>query len=218
MRLEHLRQWKSNRPWVNHDVYRLMYKEDVYILAYEAIKSKPGNMTPGTDEETLAGFSLEAIEEIIQEMRTEQFRLKPVRTTFIPKATGKMRKLGIPCVREKVVQEVMPRILEAIYDSPHGPYFQETRHGFRPNRSGQTALREVRGKWTARNWLIEGDIRAGFDELDLHVVVTLLHKKIHDQRFLNLIWKLLKAGYMDLHGIKRESLIGSPREVASAPS
>jgi hypothetical protein len=73
-----------------------MYKEDLYILAYERIKSKPGNMTPGTDEETLDGFSLEAIGEIIQEMRTEQFRFKPVRTTFIPKANSKMRKLGIP--------------------------------------------------------------------------------------------------------------------------
>src|SRR5260370_11651393 len=98
-RLERLRTLNSSKQWVNHDVYRLMYKEDLYILAYERIKSKPGNMTPGTDEETLDGFSLEAIREIIQEMRTEQFRFKPVRTTFIPKANGKMRKLGIPMVR-----------------------------------------------------------------------------------------------------------------------
>lgn len=93
MRLEHLRQLNSNRAWVNRDVYRLMYKEDLYILAYERIKSKPGNMTPGTDEETLDGFSLEAIRGIIQEMRTEQFRFKPVRTTFIPKSNGATRIL-----------------------------------------------------------------------------------------------------------------------------
>src|SRR5207302_9540541 len=124
-RLERLRTLNSNRQWVNHDVYRLMYKEDLYMLAYERIKSKPGNMTPGTDEETLDGFSLEAIREIIQEMRTEQFRFKPVRTICIPKANGKMRKLGIPCVRDKIVQDVIHMILEAIYDSPHGPYFQE---------------------------------------------------------------------------------------------
>ena len=98
-RLERLRTLNSNRQWVNHDVYRLMYKEDLYILAYERIKSKPGNMTPGTDEETLDGFSLEAIREMIREMKAEQFRFKPVRQEFIPKPNGKMRKLGIPMLR-----------------------------------------------------------------------------------------------------------------------
>ncbi len=82
-RLERLQTLNSNRLWKNRDLYRLMYKEDLYILAYEQIKSKPGNMTPGTDEETLDGFSLEAIREIISEMRTEQFQFKPVKTAFI---------------------------------------------------------------------------------------------------------------------------------------
>jgi retron-type reverse transcriptase len=163
MRLEHLRRLNSNKTWVNYDVYRLLYREDLYILAYERIKSKPGNMTPGTDDETLDGFSLQAIREIIADMRTEQLRFKPVRTTFIPKANGKMRKLGIPCVRDKVVQEVMHMILEAIYDSPSAPYFQEMSHGFRPNRSCHTALREFREKWSVVNWIVEGDIRACFD-------------------------------------------------------
>jgi hypothetical protein len=98
-RLEHLRQLNSDRQWVNNQLYRLMYKEDLYIVAYERIKSKPGNMTAGTDKETLDGFSLETIREIIDEMRTEQFQFKPVRTTFIPKANGKMRKLGMPMGR-----------------------------------------------------------------------------------------------------------------------
>jgi len=92
-RLETLRKLNSNRQWVNHDVYRLMYKEDLYILAYERIKSKPGNMTPGTDEETLDGFSLEAIREMIREMKAEQFRFKPVRQQFIPKPNGATRFL-----------------------------------------------------------------------------------------------------------------------------
>src|SRR5260370_33980259 len=106
-RLETLRKLNSSRQWVNDDLYRLMFKADLYILAYEQIKSKPGNMTPGTDGETLDGFSLETIREIIHQMKTEQFQFKPVRTTFIPKANGKLRKLGIPCVRDKVVQHVM---------------------------------------------------------------------------------------------------------------
>jgi nicotine oxidoreductase len=216
-RLEHLRKLNSNRQWKNHDLYRLMYKEDLYIVAYERIKSKPGNMTPGTDEETLDGFSLESIRGIIQEMRTEQFQFKPVRQQLIPKPNGKMRKLGIPCVRDKVVQEVMRMILEAIYDSPHGPYFHDASHGFRPNRSCHTAVQEFRGKWVGTNWIVEGDIRACFDELDHHILMDILQKKIQDQRFINLIWKLLNAGYMDLHGEKKESLIGSPEARTDQP-
>ena len=92
-RLEYLRKANSNRQWMNDDLYRLLYKVDLYILAYERIKSKPGNMTPGTDGETLDGFSMETIQTIIEEMRTEQFRFKPVRTTFIPKANGATRCL-----------------------------------------------------------------------------------------------------------------------------
>jgi group II intron reverse transcriptase/maturase len=210
-RLEYLRKANSNRQWMNHDLYRLMYKPDLYVLAYQRIKSKPGNMTPGTDGTTLDGFSLDKIEALIQEMRSEQFRFQPVRTTFIPKANGKLRKLGIPCVRDKIVQEAMRLILEAIYDSPYGPYFHENSHGFRPNRSCHTALCEFRRKWSAVNWIIEGDICACFDELDHTVLVTSLRKKIQDERFLNLIRKLLNAGYMDLHGEQKASLVGSPQ-------
>jgi group II intron reverse transcriptase/maturase len=216
-RLERLQTLNSNRLWKNRDLYRLMYKEDLYILAYEQIKSKPGNMTPGTDEETLDGFSLEAIREIIREMRSEQFQFKPVRTTFISKANGKMRKLGIPCVRDKIVQQVMYMILKAIYDNPDAPYFQETSHGFRPGRSCHTALREIRRKWSATNWLIEGDIRSCFDEIHHATLVSILSKKITDQRFLNLIWKLLNAGYMDLRGARKDSLVGAPQGSILSP-
>jgi retron-type reverse transcriptase len=108
-------------------------------------------------------------------------------------------------------------ILEAIYDSPYGSYFREASHGFRPNRSCHTALREYRRDWKAINWTIEGDIQACFDELDHHVLVNILRKKIQDERFINLIWKLLNAGYMDLHGKKRDSLIGSPQGGIASP-
>jgi group II intron reverse transcriptase/maturase len=201
----------SDRDWVNDDLYRLLYKEDLYILAYERIKSKPGNMTPGTDGETIDGWSLEKIQTIIREMRTETFQFKPVRTEYIPKSNGKMRKLGIPSTRDKIVQEAIRLILETIYDSPYGPYFRDTSHGFRPNRSCHTALREIRGKWSATNWWIEGDIRACFDEINHKTLVDLLRKKIRDERFLNLIWKLLRAGYLDIQGQRKDSLAGSPQ-------
>src|SRR5438067_5513202 len=95
-RLERLRQLNTDRNRVNDNLYRLMYKEDLYILAYERIKSAPGNMTRGSDGKTIDGFSMSMIQNIIQEMRTEHFQFKPVRTVYIPKANGKKRKLGIP--------------------------------------------------------------------------------------------------------------------------
>ena len=154
-RLERLRQLNTDKEWTNDHLYRLLYKEDLYILAYERIKSAPGNMTPGTDGKTLDGFSLHMIDEIIEEMRTEQFQFQPVRTVYIPKANGKMRKLGIPSTRDKIVQEVIRMVLECIYDSPYGAYFHEASHGFRPTRSCHTALQEIRGKWPATNWFLE---------------------------------------------------------------
>ncbi len=216
-RLERLRQLNTDRNWINANLYRLMYKEDVYILAYERIKSAPGNMTPGTDGKTIDGISMRMIQNIIQEMRTEQFQFKPVRTVYLPKPNGKKRRLGIPSTRDKIVQEVIHIILECIYDSPKGPYFHEASHGFRPDRSCHTALREIRGKWPAINWFLEGDIQSCFDAIDHGVLVTLLRKKIRDERFLNLIWKLLRAGYLDLREARHDSLAGTPQGGLASP-
>jgi Reverse transcriptase (RNA-dependent DNA polymerase) len=161
-RLEILRQLNGNKEWINHGLYRLMFEEDLYQVAYERIKSKSGNMTAGTDGKTLDGFSQQEIQTIIQLLRTEQFHFKPVKTTFIPKANGKLRKLGIPSTRDKVVQEVIHLILEAIYDSPYGAYFRPTSHGFRPQRSCHSALKEIREKCpltgSERPWIYQDQI------------------------------------------------------------
>ena len=90
-RLERLRQLNTDRNWINSTLYRLMYKEDRYILADERIKSAPGNMTPGTDGKTIDGISMRMIQNIREEMRTEQFQFKPVRTVYLPKPNGKKR-------------------------------------------------------------------------------------------------------------------------------
>jgi retron-type reverse transcriptase len=160
-RLEVIRKLNGeNREWINSELYRLMYKRDVYILAYERIKSHPGNMTPGTDDETLDGFSLAMIDELIAEMRAEKYHCKPVRTAYIPKSNGKMRKLGIPCTRDKIVQEVVRLILEAIYDSPNGSYFSPHSHGFRRSKSCHSALKDIQARWSGVTWFLEGDIKA----------------------------------------------------------
>jgi group II intron reverse transcriptase/maturase len=188
-----------------------MYKQDVYILAYERIKSHPGNMTPGTDDETLDGYSLAMIEELTQEMRAEKYRCKPVRTVYIPKSNGKMRKLGIPCTRDKIVQEVVRLILEAIYDSPHGSYFKAESHGFRRSKSCHSALKDIQARWSGVTWFLEGDIKACFDDIDHEILIGILRKKIKDERFLSIIRSFLKAGYQDLDEARKESLAGTPQ-------
>ena len=117
-RLEVIRKLNARREWINHGLYKLLLDKDMYVLAYERMKSKPGNMTPGTDGDTLDGFSMAQIAALIEEMRNESYQCKPVRTAYIPKSNGKLRKLGIPSTRDKLVQEVVTLILEAVYDSP----------------------------------------------------------------------------------------------------
>ena len=210
-KLEIVRQLNAKSGWTNNDLYRLMYKADLYELAYMNVKSKPGNMTPGTDGETIDGFSLDMVKSLIEEMRAEKYRCKPVRTVYIPKANGKKRKLGIPCIRDKIVQEVVRLILEAVYDSPHGPLFSENSHGFRRSKSCHTALRDVQRKWTGVTWFIEGDIAACFDEIDHEILIKILRKKIKDERFICLIRRFLKAGYQDLDEVRKDSLAGTPQ-------
>jgi group II intron reverse transcriptase/maturase len=215
-RLEALRRHNADRGWLNFDLYRLLYKPELYILAYERIKSKPGNMTAGSDGATLDGFSTQVITDLIASLRDESFQFQPARRIYIPKANGKLRPLGIPSPRDKVVQEALRLILEAIYDSPHGAYFLNSSHGFRPNRSPHTALRDFSDHWAGMTWIIEGDIKSCFDEIDHSTLLDLLGKKISDGRFLNLIRKALNAGYL-WGKERRDTFIGSPQGSIISP-
>ena len=103
VRLEALRRRNVNCDWVNNDLYRLLYKLDLYEVAYEKIKSSPGNMTAGTDGITLDGFSYAVIGDTIRSLRDESFQFKPARREYIPKANEKMRPLGISPPRDKIV-------------------------------------------------------------------------------------------------------------------
>jgi len=206
-----LRKLNANPSWRNTDIYRLLYRRGLHIVAYQRIRSKPGNMTPGEDEVTLDGFSLKEIDKTISQLRDESYQPKPVRMSFIPKANGKLRKLGIPSPRDKVLQNVMRMILEAVYDSPEGSSFEDTSHGFRKGRSPHTALKEVQRKWSGVNWFIEFDIRSCFDEINHEKLVEIVGERIPDQRFLNLVRKLLKSGYIDREWRMHNSLIGTPQ-------
>jgi retron-type reverse transcriptase len=193
-RLATIRKLNATREWVNDGLYRLMFKRDIYILAYERLKSNPGGMTPGTDGKTFDGFSEGMVQALIEQMRAETYHCRPVKTVYIPKANGKLRKLGLPSARDKLVQEAVRIILEAIYDSAEHPYFLDSSHGFRRSRSCHSALRDIQQQWSGVTWLIEGDIKSCFDEIDHQTLVGIIRKKIKMSVLLRLFGSFLRQG------------------------
>lgn len=177
------------------------------MAAYNRIKSKAGNMTPGSDPETLDGISREKIRGIIAELRSKKFQFRPVRRTYIPKPNGKTRPLGIPSPMDKLVQEVMRMILDAIYEHT----FKDSSHGFRPGRSCHSALKEVT-KWNGISWVIEGDIKGYFDNVDHNVLAAILSRRIKDRDFMDLYWKLVRAGYVEEGNFVPSALGVPPKE------
>jgi len=190
-----LREKNRNNPmWINRGLYRQLYNPTLHILAYERLKGKPGNMTPGSDGKTLDGFSMEDIHKTIELLTKEQYWPTPVRRVYIPKkAKGKYRPLGVPSPRDKVIQECMRLILEAIYE----PNIHDNSHGFRPGRSCHTALESLRRNWVGVKWVVEADITECFERISHQRLLDILREKIQDERFTNLIRKFLNAGYLE---------------------
>ncbi len=184
---------RGDRDLPIDDVYRQLFNPNLYLLAYSRIYKNDGAMTQGVTKETADGMSLKKIENIIEDIRYERFRWTPVRRINIPKKNGKTRPLGIPTWKDKLVQEVIRLILEAYYE----PQFNDSSHGFRPKRGCHTALTIVDRTWQGTKWFIEGDIRGCFDNIDQEILMSILRKKIQDNRFLRLIENLLKAGYCE---------------------
>jgi group II intron reverse transcriptase/maturase len=184
----------ENSNYVNKDIYRMLYTREIYYIAYNNIKSNDGAETTGSDGTSLHGFSEAWIDEFIASMRDESYLPKPSRTTHIPKqdGSGRMRKLSFPNGKDKIIQESVRLILDCIYE----PTFSNLSHGYRPNRSTHSAMAQI-STWTATSWLIEGDISACFDEVDHRILESILRERISDERFIRLINKLLRAGYLD---------------------
>lgn len=168
-----------------NDIYKLMFNVRMYEVAYHKLRSNPaGNMTPGITPVTLDGISLEWIKETINQMRDGTFQFKPGRRVQIPKpGSSKTRPLTIAPPRDKIVQEVMRMILEVIFE----PTFSNNSHGFRPNRSCHTALRQVKTQFGAATTIIEGDISKCFDSFDHEILIGLVKRRVNDIRFIQLI-------------------------------
>lgn len=148
-------------------------------------------MTPGIVDETLDGISYDIFIDISSQLKSGTFKFKPGKRIQIPKPNGKVRPLTIAPPRDKIVQEAIRMILNAIYE----PVFLEHSHGFRPNRSCNTALKYIYAKFKPITW--EGDFEKCFDIIDHKKLINLIKNKITDRKkkFTNLIQQSLEAGY-----------------------
>ena len=153
-------------------LYRHLYNEDFYITAYNNLNKNTGSAIKNSDV---------TIQAIIASLQDESYQPNPIRHT------------SIPTITDRLVQEVCRMVLVAIYE----PKLSQHTHSFRPKRSCHTALAEIQQTFTAVNWLIEGNIHEFFTTMNHHLFIKLLRKHIKDEKWIRLMWKFLKAGYMD---------------------
>ena len=165
---------------------------DLWRQAYGNIYDNKGGMPPGVDGLTLDGYSDERAHNLLVLLRENRYVPSPVKRADIPKPNGEQRPLGKPTTNDKHVQEVWRMILESIYE----PVFKESSHGFRMQRSCHTALKDIKD-WSGTKWFIEFDIEGYFDNIDHNIRMGLLEKKIDDTKFLHIIRKMVKAGYVE---------------------
>ena len=191
--LSSLQNHSSDKSYTFERLYRNLYNRELYLLAYQNIYASQGNMTKGTDGKTIDAMSLNRIDGMIASLKDESYQPQPSRRTYIPKKNGKMRPLGIPSFDDKLVQECVRLLLEAVYEGG----FAKTSHGFRPNHSCHTALSQAQVCFTGVKWFVEGDIKGFFDNINHEVMIGILAERIKDEKFLRLIRKFLKAGYLE---------------------
>lgn len=187
--------------WVNKNIYQLCCKEEAIVAGYENIKSNRGATTPAAEERSLNGWSLARTRKLQKLLENESWTPLHARRVYIPKP-GKVEKrplgytseaCGIQGPEEKVVQSIVALILDAIYE----PTFSRHSFGFRRSLGAHDALKSINQKYDGMTHAIEGDIKGMFDNVNHHTLIKLLKKRIDDDRFIRLIWKLLRAGYMD---------------------
>jgi len=194
------------------DLYNLLYDPHWLRLAHDRVAENAGSITAGCDGFTMATFgaNLEGnLDKLADELKAGTFEPYPVRRVYIPKANGKKRPLGIPSIRDRIVQEALRMVLEPIFEAD----FDQHSFGFRPNRRTQDAIQCVMSYTTERKkffWIIEGDISSYFDTINHKRLIKLLRRRIRDEDILDLIWKFLRSGVME-RKLFKDTLTGAPQ-------
>ena len=193
--LEHLRKLATAEPTKRFGKLHKMIRQEVFLtMVWQRVQTNTGSLTPGIDGQIKTDVDEQTLITLAQELKTGSYRPQPVRRVYIPKGKNQRRGLGIPTIRDRIVQAAVADILEAIYE----PIFRDCSYGFRPGRSPIHALRHVaRAYRTGATWVIEGDLEKCFDSLPHSVILNCLRKRIKDERFIDLIRQMLQAGVME---------------------
>jgi group II intron reverse transcriptase/maturase len=194
------------------DLYSLVCRKDWLRLACDYVAQNAGSKTAGCDGIAMSDYEADLernLADLKEALQSETFVACPVRRVYIPKPNGKIRPLGIPSIRDRIVQEAVRMVLEPIYEAG----FSQYSFGFRPNRCTMDAIRAIT-QYTKENmrffWVIEGDISAYFDTINHRKLLKLLRRRVRDERLLNLIWKFLRAGVMERRLFK-DTTLGTPQ-------
>ena len=198
-----------------HALYDRIHRGDVLWEAWESVRRNKG--AAGVDGVSLRHVERRGVQEFLRELQDDlkagKYRSKPVLRRYIPKAGGKQRPLGIPTVRDRVVQMAAKIVLEPIFEAD----FKDCSHGFRPGRSATDAKEQIRlvgGR--GHRFVIDGDIKSFFDTIDQDLLMDLLRERISDRRTLKLIRQWLQAGVVEDGRVERSAL-GTPQGGVISP-
>lgn len=206
---------KSDSKRRFHALFDKVYRKDILSEAWKRVKANGG--TGGIDKVTITDVEAYGVEKFLQEIQQEltagKYHPKAVRRTYIPKGNGELRPLGIPIIKDRVIQMAVKIVMEPLFEAD----FKECSYGFRPKRNAHQALDRIR-KDTARKgwWIVDADIKGYFNNINHEKLMLMVKQRISDRRILKMIWKWLKAGVME-NGELTESELGSPQGGVISP-
>lgn len=209
-----LHQWAISDPDRRFDdLGNLVYDPAFLVVAWDRVRSNKGARSVGVDGMSARSIPEDGGEFLVRlrdDLKARRFVPSPVRERMIPKSGGKMRRLGIPTVADRVVQSSLKLVLEPIFEAD----FEPCSYGFRPKRRAQDAIAEIHFLASpVRNyeWVFEGDIAACFDEISHPALMARVRRRIGDRRILRLVTAFLKAGILSEDGLRRDTLTGTPQ-------
>lgn len=186
---------------------KILSKQNLNLAYKQVYKNKGASGVDGITVDELFSYIKENKEEILWKIRNRKYKPLPVRRVYIPKENGKLRKLGIPSVIDRVLQQAIVQVLTPIYEEQ----FSDNSYGFRPNRCcEQAVIKALECFNDGYDWIVDIDLQSFFDEVNQDKLMAIIHRTIKDDDVISLIRKFLQSGVME-KGVIQETKKGTPQ-------